>query len=337
MREVAELESELKERQENFIRRERVYRMRLEELKEELNGLRKEKTEWMKVDPNICNLREMHGEIVKHVGMVQDRTVRLVQEQERDMLTAFRARLLDVQNELEKEKEKKDDGAAAWIERSRQLELEVDKEKERADKLDRINQTLGGENGRLKLQFETQEDDRAFLLRQLVAVKADNAKMRETIKAKQQELAEKRTDPDHPSNAPDGAGAAQPGGVLSGDGPNVASTSSLPAVGAPTPSAGGGGTSRPSSRGTSGAGRPQGRMDADGTYRDMIRKLTKMLDMERKHIAQVRDRAAKGCEILNFEGSYLSQFPLVSAHFWTSDHLSSSSRTVNAFSDRIDR
>ena len=51
----------------------------------------------------------------------------------------------------------------------------------------------------------------------------------------------------------------------------------------------------------------------------------------------VSSRAAKGCEILNFEGSYLGQFPLVSAHFWTSDHLSSSSRTVNAFSDRIDR
>ena len=53
--------------------------------------------------------------------------------------------------------------------------------------------------------------------------------------------------------------------------------------------------------------------------------------------AGVWPRAAKGCESLNFEGSYLSQFPLVSAHFWTSDHLSSSSRTVNAFSDRIDR
>ena len=39
-REVAELEGELKERQENFIRRERVYRMRLEELTGELDGLR---------------------------------------------------------------------------------------------------------------------------------------------------------------------------------------------------------------------------------------------------------------------------------------------------------
>ena len=33
-------------------------------------------------------------------------------------------------------------------------------------------------------------------------------------------------------------------------------------------------------------------------------------------------RAAKGCEIPNFKGSYLGRFPLVSADFWTSDHLS---------------
>ena len=47
--------------------------------------------------------------------------------------------------------------------------------------------------------------------------------------------------------------------------------------------------------------------------------------------------AAQGCEILNFQGSYLGQFRLVSAHFWTGDHLSSGSRKVDAFSDTIDR
>ena len=47
--------------------------------------------------------------------------------------------------------------------------------------------------------------------------------------------------------------------------------------------------------------------------------------------------AAQGCEILNFQGSYLGQFLLVSAHFWTGDHLSSSSRRVYAFSDTFDR
>ena len=40
MREVAALESDLKERQEAFIRRERVYRLRLDELRTELETLR---------------------------------------------------------------------------------------------------------------------------------------------------------------------------------------------------------------------------------------------------------------------------------------------------------
>ena len=36
--------------------------------------------------------------------------------------------------------------------------------------------------------------------------------------------------------------------------------------------------------------------------------------------------AGKGCEIPNFKGSYLGRFPLVSADFWTRDHLSERSR-----------
>jgi hypothetical protein len=46
----------------------------------------------------------------------------------------------------------------------------------------------------------------------------------------------------------------------------------------------------------------------------------------------VHPRAAQGCEIPNFKGSYLGRFPLVSADFWTSDHLSERSRSVDALS-----
>ena len=42
-------------------------------------------------------------------------------------------------------------------------------------------------------------------------------------------------------------------------------------------------------------------------------------------------RAAKGCEIPNFKGSYLGRFPLVSADFWTSDHLSERPRSMDVF------
>jgi len=48
--------------------------------------------------------------------------------------------------------------------------------------------------------------------------------------------------------------------------------------------------------------------------------------------ATVGYRAARESEIPNFKGSYLGRFPLVSADFWTSDHLSERSRSVDAFS-----
>lgn len=76
-----------------------------------------------------------------------------------------------VQTELERERSRKDGGDSAWIERTRQTEAELDWAKEMADRLDRVNQGLSGENLRLKSQFKSQEDDRKFLIRQLVAVK----------------------------------------------------------------------------------------------------------------------------------------------------------------------
>ena len=42
--------------------------------------------------------------------------------------------------------------------------------------------------------------------------------------------------------------------------------------------------------------------------------------------------AGKESDIPNFKGSSLGRFPLVSADFWTSDHLSERSRSVDAFS-----
>lgn len=45
----------------------------------------------------------------------------------------------------------------------------------------------------------------------------------------------------------------------------------------------------------------------------------------------VPSRAAKESEIPNFKGSYLGRFPLVSADFWTSDHLLERSRSVDVF------
>ena len=58
-----------------------------------------------------------------------------------------------------------------------------------------------------------------------------------------------------------------------------------------------------------------------------------VLELLRDHAAEdaAIARAAKESEIPNFKGSYLGRFPLVSADFWTSDHRSERSRSVDAF------
>jgi hypothetical protein len=64
---------------------------------------------WMNTDTKMDKLKQLQGQIVKNVTLVQDRTAKILQEQERDLLRAFRARLFDIQTELEKEKSKKED------------------------------------------------------------------------------------------------------------------------------------------------------------------------------------------------------------------------------------
>lgn len=185
---VEALQADLKRRQESYIRRQRQYETRIEALEVELDALKAGRTNWMETDERICNIRDLHKQLLKNVEHVQDSTAKVLKEQERDLLRAFRARLFDIQSELEVEKSKADVGASSWIEKNRQLERGLDWAKEMADRLERVNQSLQKENTRLKSQFKTQEDDREFLIRQLVAVKKDNVQLRQELENKEDAL-----------------------------------------------------------------------------------------------------------------------------------------------------
>ena len=62
----------------------------------------------------------------------------------------------------------------------------------------------------------------------------------------------------------------------------------------------------------------------DVAFDDDLKALTCAVDADA--------RAGQESEIPNFKGSFLGRVPLVSADFWTSDHLSERSRSVDAFS-----
>eukprot|EP00949_MAST-11_sp_MAST-11-sp1_P000206 g206.t1 len=190
-RRVKSLESDLSRRQESYISRERRDQDTINGLQRELSVLKEGKTEWMREDKRMGLLKNMHSKILTNIEHVQGTTARILQEQERDLLRAFRARLFDVQTELEKERSKSDDGAAIWIEKNRQLEKDLDWAKEMADRLERSNQALVKDNSRLKTQFKAQENDRDFMVKELVTVRKDNERLRQRIAKLKNELEEK--------------------------------------------------------------------------------------------------------------------------------------------------
>lgn len=185
---LQKVEDDLKRRQESYIARERGYKARISELEDEISSLKSNKTSWMKSNNKIVALKHIQSEILNNIDLVQDRTAKILQEQERDLLKAFRARLYDVQTELDKEKSKRDDGASAWIDRCNVLTSELEWSKGVADRLERINQSLLKENNRLKDQSVSQEEDRNYIISQLVIVKKDNAKLRTEYNALELEL-----------------------------------------------------------------------------------------------------------------------------------------------------
>jgi hypothetical protein len=277
------LQAELRVKQENFIKKERVYKTKIDAMEQELGQQRAHKTSWMEDDTQMVNLKKMHQEIQRNVGIVQHRTAKLVQEQESDLLRAFRARLADVQLELEKEKSKTDDGAMAWIDRSRTLEGQVDAEKDRADKLDRVNQTKGRENARLKQQFQMMEDDREYLVKQLVAHKKQNQRLRKDLVEHDSTLQGLRMElgSDALTNA-----SWNPGSTLSGGAGGNGSASKDGRRGAAA-GAGGGVAGVRDLRSQNGK-RLLPRQQAETRYTDIVNRLTKMLEMERRHRVQVQ-------------------------------------------------
>lgn len=175
---ILKLEEDKRRSDEKYITRERELNIRIDELEEELEAQKRVKNKWMEGDEKINDLRIIHSQIMNNVGLIQERTAKILQEQERDLLRAFRSRLYDVQMELEKEKNRKDDGAAVWIEKTGKLEAEIEWAKEVADRLERVNQTLLVENNRLKNEKKNKEDDYNLVTKQLNAYKNENAKFK---------------------------------------------------------------------------------------------------------------------------------------------------------------
>ena len=74
--------------------------------------LKSNRTQALDAKEQMEQVRDMHESILGNIEHVQEQTARILAEQERDLLRAFRARLFDVQTELEKEKTRAQEGSS---------------------------------------------------------------------------------------------------------------------------------------------------------------------------------------------------------------------------------
>lgn len=183
---IATMREDLARSQESFISRERAYRTRIGELEDEFARVKNRKTGWMRSSGLLSQLREAHQSINENVELVQSRTSQIVSAQEAFMVGAFRARLLEIQAELEKEKGKADDGSVGWIEKGHALEAQVEALKEAADLLERLNQGLAAENAELAARRRSREAERLSLAEALAAERDGHAALQEQLAAARQ-------------------------------------------------------------------------------------------------------------------------------------------------------
>ena len=342
LKENETLKAEQKRRMESYMRRETNYQSEVEDLKAELERQGKGRPP---EDLRIKDLRRQHGKVIDTIGSMQSREQLALQEQEKDLLRAFRARLWDVQVrppasarlhlstapspflphalphalprssphlhapfhplrrdgapqfELESERSKKDDGALEWIEKTKTLSKELDWSRDEALRLDRMNQFLTKENARLKVQMRSQEDDREFIVRQMLTLKKENSRLKATAQSDDREAAAAAastaaSSPDGRSQSAGvrrGAGASQ----LGVDRPMTAGAAAFRGIEDVDGAGGaaGGASSLASSERIKELTLQQA--ESEERYREVVARLKRLLDVERRNLRAVRAAHAK--------------------------------------------
>lgn len=264
---IERLEADLQRRQENYVQQKRMMQNEIAELQEELRAIREANVSQFGEPEQLKEIRVLHGQVLENIEKVQGRTVKILKEQEKDLLRAFRARLFDVQAELVKEKNKSDEGSSQWIEKVRQLEKELEWTREMADRLERVNQGLTKDNARLATRCKTQEDDRELLVKRLVTAKKEAARFEQELEKVKNELdTEKAKRPYTSSSYNDGfnnsmnsamMGAGGANGA-NGEAPNDASINYM----------------------------------AEAKYKSVIKRLKRLLEQERRNVRSLKQQYA---------------------------------------------
>ncbi|CAJ1384576.1 unnamed protein product [Effrenium voratum] len=158
------LEDQYKHRVASFVKREKATMNKIEALEKRLlEGA--ENDEHSKRMEAIGN---MHRSVITGLECIQTNTAKILQDQEKDLMRAFRARLQEVSKDLEAQRSRNGEHSTEQQAHHRRVVAELHKTQELAQTFDKKNQQLSAENQKLQEKLRTREDDRQALLRELV-------------------------------------------------------------------------------------------------------------------------------------------------------------------------
>lgn len=173
------LEDQYKYRVATFMKRETQTKNKIESLEKRIN----DGPEVDEHSQRMSVISNMHSSVVAGLECIQNNTAKILQDQEKDLMRAFRARLQEVSKDLEAQRSRKGEDSTQLLQRHRRVVSELHEAQELASTFDKKNQQLVAENQKLQEKLRTREDDRQALLRELVLSKKEVAR----LKAQQKE------------------------------------------------------------------------------------------------------------------------------------------------------
>jgi len=172
------LEDHFKYRLAHFVKRETQTKNKIESLERRLN----EGVDHDEHVQRMAVIETMHKSVVMGLQSIQSNTAKILQDQEKDLMRAFRARLQEVSKDLEATRKGKGDAGTELQMRHRRVVAELHEAQELAQTFDKKNEQLKADNQKLLEKLRTREDDRQCLLRELVLSKKENARLKAQVK-----------------------------------------------------------------------------------------------------------------------------------------------------------
>eukprot|EP00359_Climacostomum_virens_P008042 CAMPEP_0204915924 /NCGR_PEP_ID=MMETSP1397-20131031/13836_1 /ASSEMBLY_ACC=CAM_ASM_000891 /TAXON_ID=49980 /ORGANISM="Climacostomum Climacostomum virens, Strain Stock W-24" /LENGTH=432 /DNA_ID=CAMNT_0052088185 /DNA_START=1 /DNA_END=1299 /DNA_ORIENTATION=+ len=177
------MKRDMEKRQERYVRREQEYRRTIAEYEGQLR-MQSSNTPLSlseQANKNLSRIHELQDKVIENISYIQQKTSKILQTQEEDIVKQFNSKLSIKERELEEEKRKKLEGVGNFAEKETQLVRELELMRASIEFIESKNKKLTAENQELKIEYRSQENDREILMRQIVQLKRETAALKEEL------------------------------------------------------------------------------------------------------------------------------------------------------------